>query len=73
MKTVGHRCEPELSPVADGRLLAQGVRFTESLAPLAQSTFIPRGVYRFASHEAANRHQLDCLAQGMALLAARRA
>jgi hypothetical protein len=73
MKIVGRRSEPELSQVADGRLLAQGARFAESFAPLVQSTFIPRGVYRFASHEAANRHQLDCLARGMALLAARRA
>ncbi|GAB3492866.1 hypothetical protein GCM10027399_12050 [Curvibacter fontanus] len=66
MKTVGQRREPELSRQASGSLLAEGARFSESIAWLAPSTFVPKGVYRYASHEEANRHALECLARGMA-------
>jgi hypothetical protein len=55
-----------------GEALSTGARFSESRARLAPSTFIPKGVYRFASHEAANKHQQDCLTRGMGLLAAKR-
>ncbi len=72
MKTVGSRRQPEITARADGRSLAAAARFNESIARLAQSTFIPKGVYRFKSHEAANKHQQDCLARGMGLLAVRR-
>jgi hypothetical protein len=57
----------------DGRLLVEGARFSESVARLAPTGFIAKGVYRFRTHEEANRHQQDCLVRGMALLAARRA
>jgi hypothetical protein len=43
------------------------------LAALAKSNFIPKGVYRFKTHEAMNKHQEDCLARGMGLLAIERA
>jgi hypothetical protein len=42
------------------------------LAALAKSTFIPKGVYRFKTHEAMNKHQEDWLAHGMALMAIER-
>lgn len=32
-------------------------------------TFIPKGVYRFKSHEEANRFDLNCLVKGMADIA----
>ena len=54
-------------------LLAEGARFNEAISRLAPTTFIRKGVYRFSSHEDANRHEQDCLVQGMGLLAARRA
>jgi hypothetical protein len=73
MKTVGHRRQPELHAHASGEALAAGARFSESIAHLAGSTFIPKGVYRFRTHEAANKHQEECLARGMARLAAERA
>ena len=63
MKTIGSRRQPEM---------AAGARFSESIAHLAKSTFIPKGIDRFKSHEAANKHQQDCLARGMGLLAAAR-
>jgi len=73
VKTVGHRREPELLIQPTGEALAAGARFSESLAQFVNSTFIPKGVYRFKTHEAANKHQQDCLAHGMSLLAAERA
>ena len=72
MKVIGTRLEPELSKDASGEALAAGARFSESIAALAKSTFIPKGVYRFKSHEAMNKHQEDCLASGMGLLAVER-
>lgn len=72
MKTVGKRRESPLAIVATGALLAEGAHFSESVAALAQSTFVPKGVYRYKSHEDANGHHLDCLVQGMGRLAAQR-
>ena len=72
MRTVGIRREPQITEHASGDALITGARFSESLSRLAPSTFIPKGVYRFKSHEAANKHQQDSLARGMGLLAAGR-
>lgn len=38
----------------------------------ADRTFIPKGVYRFKSLEDADRHNLDCTADGMAQAARER-
>jgi hypothetical protein len=57
---------------ASGLLLAEGARFNEALSRLARTTFVPKGLYRFRSHDEANRHELDCLVRGMGLLAAER-
>ena len=57
---------------ASGEALAIGARFSESLAALSKWTFIPKGVYRFKTHEAMNKQQEECLARGMALLAIER-
>jgi hypothetical protein len=73
VKIVGSRREPAIAGRASGEALATGARFSESLAALAKSTFIPKGVYRFKTHEAMNKHQEDCLARGMGLLAIERA
>jgi len=69
MKTIGNRRQPTINAHASGEALLAGALFSESIARLARSTFIPKGVYRFKTHEAANKHQNDCLARGMALLA----
>lgn len=66
MRTVGERRERGLSPMANGELLAEGARFCETMAHLALTTFIPKGVYRFKSHQLANQHEQECLARGMA-------
>ena len=57
----------------DGAWLAEGARFSEAIAHLATSTFIPKGLYRFQSHKDANKQQEDCLVQGLGRLAAERA
>ena len=72
MRQVGSKRERELSVQASGALLAEGARFSESLARLAPTTFMPKGLYRFRTHDAANRHAQDCLTLGMGLLAAER-
>ena len=73
MITVGYRRERPVAAQGDGTLLAEGARFSEAIAHLATSTFIPKGVYRFRSHRDANKQQEDCLVQGMGRLAAERA
>lgn len=73
MITVGHRRERPIAMQADGTLLAEGARFSETIAHLAKSTFIPKGVYRFRSHRDANKQQEDCLVQGLGRLAVERA
>lgn len=72
MKTVGNRHESGMAALATGALLAEGARFSESVSHLAKTTFVPKGVYRYKYHEAANQHAQDCLVQGMAQLAAER-
>jgi len=56
-----------------GELLLEGAAFCESIARLgATSTFIPKGVYGFATHEDAEAHRIACLARGLAARAAAR-
>jgi len=66
MRQVGSRRERPLASQASGQLLIEGARFSEAVSHLAQTTFIPKGVYRFHSHEDANRQQERCLILGMA-------
>ena len=74
MRTIGSRKERPVSVVASGLLLAEGARFNDEIhrLPTGNSTFIPKGVYRFMTHAEANRQQLDCLANGMATIARER-
>lgn len=71
MITVGYRVERLIARQGDGILLAEGARFSETIAHLAKSTFIPKGVYRFQSHTGSNKQQADCLAKGMGRLSRR--
>jgi hypothetical protein len=72
MRQVGSRRERTIALDASGSLLIEGALFNEAVARLAPSTFVPKGIYRFRSHEAANQHAAECLARGMGLLAATR-
>jgi len=72
MKEVGSRRERTIEIQASGNLLIEGALFNDAISRLSPSTFIPKGVYRFRTHEAANQHAEDCLVRGMGLLAAKR-
>ena len=74
MRIVGNRILRSIEAQASGELLAEGARFNEGIARYGEfgSTFIPKGVYRFASSEEANAHRDRCLIDGMARLAAKR-
>lgn len=67
MRIVGHRKERPISFSASATSLSEGARFNDEIhrLPTGDSTFIPKGVFRFKTHEEANRHQLDCLVEGM--------
>lgn len=71
MRTVGKRTERAVSVQLSGELLAEGARFNDEIhrLPSGHTTFVPKGVYRFKTHEEADQHLLDCIAKGMAKLA----
>ena len=74
MRTVGHRKYPPIAFSASAVLLAEGARFNEEThrLPTGDTTFIPKGVYRFKTLEEADRHDLDCVVAGMVQIALRR-
>ena len=74
MRTIGHRSDPPISFSASAELLAEGARFNDEIhrLPTGNLTFIPKGIFRFKTHEEANSFDLDCLAKGMAEIALRR-
>jgi hypothetical protein len=72
MKQIGHRTAPPLQRQADAAPLIAGARFSEALAALGPAGIMPKGIYRFRTHEQANQHQAEGLAQGMANLAEQR-
>jgi hypothetical protein len=63
MRTVGHRQEQRISFNASGALLAEGARFNDEIhrLPTGARTYMRKGVFRFRTHEEANRHDLDCI------------
>lgn len=67
MRTIGHRKERAISFSTSAALLVEGAGSNDEIhrLPTGQSTLIPKGVFRFKTHEDANRHQRDCLVQGM--------
>jgi hypothetical protein len=73
MRQVGSRRARAIARDASASLLIEGALFNEAVSRLSPSTFVPKGIYRFRSHEEANQHAEDCLVRGMGLLAAMRA
>lgn len=68
MRIIGYRKERLVSLHASGDLLLEGARFNDEIHRLltGQITGIPKGIYRFKTHEEANRQQEECLARAMA-------
>jgi hypothetical protein len=74
MRTIGCRKERPITFSASAELLVEGARFNDEIhrLPTGGTTFIPKGVFRFRTHEDADRHQQDCLVKGMAQIAMER-
>lgn len=70
-RTIGYRKERPISFSASAALLLEGARFNDEMRrfPTGITTFIPKGLFRFRTHEEANRHQLDCLVKSMVNIA----
>ena len=61
MKIAGKRKERDITFHADGALLREGALFNTEMQKM-QSTFrFPRGVFRYKSHEEADRHMMACV------------
>ena len=74
MRIIGHRKEHPITFSASALLLEEGARFNDEIhrLPTGNATFIPKGVFRFKSHEDANQQQLNWLIAGMAKIAMER-
>lgn len=69
MRIVGRKSEPLPTPLASGEALMRAASFNEmmqSIMPYGKIGCIPKGIYRFKTHEEANRQQDECLARHMA-------
>ena len=68
MKIIGSRKEPSISFHASAELLEQGARFNDEMHnfPTGNITRVPKGLYRFKTHDAANGHILKCIITAMA-------
>ncbi len=68
MKIVGQRKQHSITFNASAQLLKEGARFNDEIhrLPGGQSTFIPKGIYRFATHEKANDHWEASIPRGIA-------
>jgi hypothetical protein len=75
MKIIGQRKQRSVTFFASAQLLKEGARFNDEIhrLPRGQSTFIPKGIYRFTTHEKANDHWEACIARGIAQSALERA
>ena len=71
MRTIAQRKERPITYSASASLLLEGARFNDDIhrLPTGRLTYIPKGVFRFATHEAANQHQQACLIEAMAKIA----
>jgi hypothetical protein len=71
VRIVGHRKERFLAYAASGTLLRAGALFNDEIhrLPSGDATFVPKGIYRFKTHDEANRQQTAWLAEGMARIA----
>lgn len=73
MRQVGKRREAEVVEVATEDHLLAGASFIESISSLAGgSSFVPKGLYRFKSHDQAQAMNDKWLAIGMARIAMER-
>ncbi len=67
MRIAGKRKIRPLTRSPSGELLKQGALFNDELHKLPTGTVLrmPKGVYRYRSHEEANAHWEQCVIAGM--------
>lgn len=75
MRVVGRRKERAITYSAESALLLEGARFNDEIhrLPGGNLTCIPKGVYRFRTHEDANRQQHEWIVESIVCLARERA
>ena len=68
MKTIGHRKIRPINNVATAASLLEGARFNDALhnLPTGNTTYFPKGIYRYSSHEEANNHWDEYVINGIA-------
>jgi len=56
--------------MATGASLIEGSLFNDTIhnLPTGNTTYFPKGIYRYGSHEDANKHWNDCIIKGIAKL-----
>jgi len=67
VRTIGTRVNRPLQDTPDSAGLEECAQLTEAISAFTRCGF-PKGVYRYRSHEEANRHEAHCLALQMAAL-----
>ncbi len=72
VRTVGRRRERELSLKARGDLLHEGAVFVTEMAKIRSCLRFPQGLYRYKTHEEADAHWQDCLADNIARVSGKR-
>ena len=68
MKVAGKRKERSVTIHADGALLREGALFNTEMQKMQSMFRFPRGVFRYKTHEEADRHMMDCVVDSMAAI-----
>lgn len=68
MRIVGKRKIRSISGTASGDLLKEGALFNDEAhkLPTGNTTYFPKGVYRYKTHEEAEAHFMKHVIKGMA-------
>jgi len=69
MRLVGKRIIRPIAQHASGSLLKQGAEMNDELhrLPTGDTTKFVKGIYRYSSHEEANRHWMSAVVNGIVL------
>ena len=65
MKISGKRKEREITIHANGALLKEGALFNIEIQKMQATFCFSRGVFRYKSHEDADRHMMECVVNSM--------
>jgi len=68
MKQAGVRKQPSVTKNANSALFLRGCLLNDELhrLPTGSTTYFPRGVFHYKTHEAASQHWLECVTSGIA-------